>query len=128
MAKLIQTITYGSGRAEVFESWTHIYTTGKNPVVTYLPHYDEWRPFAAEHDGDGRQVNSLPRDVVEGLIGATDSVMQSIEAAAKAALTAAKAALVERDEVGRKSWQAMTKDERDAVNAHALRTEGHTVD
>lgn len=128
MAKLIQTITYDSGRAEVFESWTHIYTTGKNPVVTYLPHYDEWRPLAAEYDSEGRQVHSLPRDVVARRVNVADSVMISIEAAAKAALTAAKVALVERDEAGRKSWQAMTKDERDAVNAHALRTEGHTVE
>ena len=129
MTGRVQTIEFDNGRAEVFGSWTHVYTGGEFPVVSYLPAYDQWRPFDAEYDKTTlRQITSVGRDGAAARVGGTISLIMQIEAASKAALDDAASKLARLAEQDRRQWRAMTQEERDAINEYALKTEGHTID
>ena len=130
MATASQTITFDNGRAEVYPSHAWVFVGDDDtPAVGYITAEKRWAPFRAEYDPvTHQQIVSIAAEDAAARAGATASLIRQVEVAAAAELNAAAAASRQRIEDGRRAWAALAPDQRDAMNEHAMKTEGHTID
>ena len=70
----------------------------------------------------------MARQQVADLVGFSDETMARIEAETLSIASGHAAADSARIEQGRRDWAQMNREDRDAMNEYAIRTEGHSID
>jgi len=77
-------------------------------------------------------MNDDDREVDRAVVGATAAVSTDILTTIETQIMSSNANACNesaaRIEQGRRDWATMSQDQRDALNAYALKTEGHTID